>query len=917
MADLVEGKLVWRGDKQKRQRFIVVPSKSGTSQFPISPEQISMDLPDDVDEIEVAATRDPSGRPVLEVRAIGQEFKAPAQIQPQRQAPHQGFEIDELTKEFHNPYNFVPAPDREGLIGELGDREPSGHDCYSPRLFSGKLRVKLTVETPLLIPDPARVKSHPAEARPEDAHKSFPLRIGTDGKPHLLVTSVKGMLRSAYEAVTNSRLSVFTRHDDRLGFRMESTQGAMMVPARVEGPIGNEKIVLYLGKSDVYKDGRPFNANLDKNDKGEPVNGLLCAAWLPTYYDCKISRSAVKFDGNRLPGHKDEGWVWLEKFQHYSWNRRHDRYVKDFQFWQVRVLASDETKLGSAPDKTKPSDVPSQREGNSLRTSIGEDLIRRHGYVCITGQNMGELRNTGANIENKHDERFFFDEPDRSRQEVEPSQILRDKWAQLIKDYRETHDNGHGKLGDPPKAKKKGQEIELKWSRHIRDTSAAELKDGAVLAKEVLRDKSLCYARVEKKPSGFEVKELCPVIISRRVHEFPPSAVLPPNLHPAQDLKNLSPADRVFGWVNQKGKGAYRGQIRIGTIECKTDEAQAIRYLNADEDLEDRGLGLPLAILGQPKPQQGRFYVAEDKRGTAQPGERNNEAGGYDQESKGLRGRKFYPHHANLPSDYWSNPTNVSLETAKSDRGYFKEYRRRRKDGKEQRDNQNRSVQAWVAPGTIFEFDVHVANLSDVELGALLWLLTLNENGNNDANGDPRFFRLGGGKPLGFGSVNVTLEGCDLRDGSGWCEYYRELTVKAYDPDYKTGCNLKVLEGDNSGSSTIDQIVKVYKDNVVNAYGTASFEQVSFIAAFLRAATGFVKRKPDDKELPTHYPRARRHPRGEDPDSHPAPPHEEGLAYEWFVENAKEPRRWLTRYALPDLVADEGLPIFPHEVRQG
>jgi len=939
MAETTKGVLFFDKAKRRWQVEFFNAKKNKQSTVDCDKAQISADMPSNEDEkIEVEFERDSRYGNPLKVRLAGQEYKLPAAAiaQPKEQTlpyeaargrererqqrdPHdrergrnrnQPQEAEDMLKrEFHNPYNFIPAPERKDITSELCDRTPSGHDCYHSHLFSGKLRVKLTVETPLLIPDTARVTEKNYGKKEDQIHKSFPLRIGIDGRPHLAETSLKGMLRSAYEAITNSRMSVFTKHNERLGFRMESTEGAMMVPVRIEGEPGKEKINFYAGTSELYKDGRPFNEDKETNDKGEPKNGLLCAAWLPTYYECKVSKFAVKqLDKNKMPEHKQEAFAWLEKFQHYSWHKRHQKYIKDFQFWQVHCLASDEVKLGHAPEKTEPVPVPIERKGNSFRSSLGESLIKTKGYVCITGKNSDDYKQSGANIENKHDERFFFNRNANTEYpSVELTMPLRDGWERLIKDYRQEHDNGQGKLKDPPKAKKKGKDIELKWSRQIRNTTPDELKEKTELRKEKLEDKALCYARVEKDADGYKVIELYPVIISRRLHKLPPFDLMPPSLHPAKERNKLSPADRVFGWVNQNGEGAYRGQLRIGTIQCSTPKEQAIKYLNEDVNLQDKELGLPLSILGAPKPQQGRFYVAEDKHGKAQPNGRNNKEAGYDHEGKSLRGRKVYPHHANLPDDYWLDPTNRSLEISQESQGFYKEYRRRRgKDEtgqfKEQRDNQNRSVQAWVESGTTFEFDIHFTNLSDVELGALLWLLNLNGN---------HFFRLGGGKPLGFGSVSLKLEGCDARDGAAWREYYESLVV-GDEPDYRASETFTVTDAGNQDKANSEKVVKAYKDGLLKAYpdGAQSFEQISFIAAFLKSATGFV-----ETGLPIHYPRARH-----EQSSDPVPPHEDGLAYEWFVENAKKPNRdnAKTQIILSDLVdekgeSDKGLPILFHK----
>lgn len=957
MSDLVQGKLAWRGEKQKRHRVIVVQTKGGTTAYPVPPGQLSADLEgDEREEIEVEARRDGSGRPVLEVRPAGQEFKPSAATrtpapQPRREAGPQhdqggamrhrrdddygrnrrpdrqqnAGQKEELPKEFHNPYNFIPAPDRGSVLEEspkspLGDRAPSGHDCLHRDLFSGQLRVRLTVETPLLIPDTARAVLHPPGADPKEAHKSFPLRVGKDGRPHLPVTSVKGMLRAAYEAVTNSRLSVFSGHDEPLGFRMEAREGIRMVPARIEMVNGKECVVFYLGASGIDGDGTPLN------ERGERRNATMLAAWLPMYNaeTCWISDNPVRplNDKNRLPRHGEEVVAWVVKVS-----------KQNYSFLRVVALATDEASLGEAP------------------AAYRQAAKKIRGYVC----------NTGQNIKNKHDERVFFNdyEGPAKLDPVEVEQCHRDRWNWLIKDYRRIHDDGKGGLEKPPTVKKNDEELELEWSRHIQRTSPEEVKQDAALDNERLKVGTLCYARVRQvRESRYEVLELIPVIISRRLHKLSPSDLLPVSLRPAEAREGLSPADRVFGWVNQKGKGAYRGQLRIGTIVCKTKKEDAILSLTGDPNHKDANLGLPLSILGQPKPQQGRFYVAKDKLGRAQGDGSNNEQAGYtdrdkdgNEVKKSLRGRKVYPHHAGLPDGYWIDPAHerwrggvLADRTQETQSGGFhQEYRCPVNSKGEDRTTQNRSVKEWVKKETRFEFDIHFTNLSAVELGALVWLLTLNEEGSRDAQGHPRYFRLGGGKPLGFGSVTLELAGCDVRDGAAWRAYYESLDAASDVHDASAcgeGCCWEVPAAvaddvrsvrrfvarhvkDEAGQSAYEngadglgkvvrdyreEVTKIYEHATVHQQDASGFGSVSFIAAFLRAATGHVNTK-----RPTHYPRAR-HYTGNAPPPPPwgsQPPHGEGLAYEWFVENNREAGR---RYALADLDKDVGLPLFWHKV---
>jgi len=309
---------------------------------------------------------------------------------------------------------------------------------------------------------------------------------------------------------------------------------------------------------------------------------------------------------------------------------------------------------------------------------------------------------------------------------------------------------------------------------------------------------------------------LQPVTISRRLYHQKPADLLPKSLHPASIKKELSPTDRVFGWVHQNGQGSYKGQLRVHSVGCQTSIEEAIKHV------EDQGL--PLAILGEPKPAQTRFYTAEDKKGTPLQKECKKEDG-YKSKDRGLRGRKVYPHHDALTDDYWNNLAENP------------EYLR----PNDERDSQNKSIRGWVEPNTEFTFDIDIINLSTVELGALLWLLKLPEKA---------YHRLGGGKPFGFGSVRLEIENLNLGKGEDWKEFYRSLF-----PTSPTEINQ-------------EEIIHQYRQAVELAYGS-SFEKVPFIAAFNRCAKGF------EDGLPIHYPRL-----NQEIDS-------ESKNYEWFENNEK------------------------------
>ena len=369
-----------------------------------------------------------------------------------------------------------------------------------------------------------------------------------------------------------------------------------------------------------------------------------------------------------------------------------------------------------------------------------------------------------------------------------------------------------------------------------------------------LADGTLCYALAQETHAGsFVLMGLYPVMISRELYKHPPVDLLHSSLRPAQSREELSPADRVFGWVNQDGKQAYRGNLRVGPVRCETQDA--IEWFPDP--------GVPLAILGQPKPQQVRFYVAKDQQGTPLDSGVDKQDG-YVQ-GQGLRGRKVYPHHVGLPDGYWDNPAQDRTQIPQGNR--YQEYRRPPNQEGQDRDGQNRSILAWVKPKTAFTFDVFVTNLSDVELGALLWLLLFPRD---------HYHRLGGGKPLGFGSVGLEIQDLDLRDGQGWASWYRSFS----------GITTRGRFIRSGSDAAFAMCVDEFKKAVHQAYGNGgSFEDVPFIKAFLRAAQGFTD---------ILYPR-----RSPWPD--PA-----GENFKWFGENEKGGRYPLDALHSPD----RGLPRF-------
>ncbi|MER7548314.1 TIGR03986 family CRISPR-associated RAMP protein [Spirillospora sp. NPDC127506] len=692
---------------------------------------------------------------------------------------------------FLNPYTFVPAFPRDGLPAPLADAQPTGHDRLHPDRWTGSIRVKLTVGTPLLLLDTACAS---VAENGIEGHLTYPVLM-RDGRPHLPSTSIKGMLRSAYEAVTGSRFGVFTGHDEPLGWRRVAddarTGGKVdgMVPVRV--------------------------ASVD--EEADVVEVDLCeAARLPAY-----DVPPVTYASGEAPRHGDP--VRARIFKPQMKNSQGRTFTGPWTVAEVIPLG----------------------EGNLVPQGPGELVVS--GVACVTGRN----------AVGKTHERLFYNVRKPERLTLSGQYA---RWRNLMESYRDQHEDEipRRKDGKRPDEWRKDTIGEIALSPHIHETGRARLTRG-----------TLCWAKMERG----EVVGLFPVMIPRDVGDVP-ADMLPDSLHPASAYGEMSPADRVFGWGAPEGSGtrpaAYRGRLRITDVAC----GPGARVTEFDGD------GMPLSILGAPKPAQARFYLSESPDKPEVPLRDGMEKKDiFNGGGRGLRGRKVYWHHRLVANEksYWKLPKGPEDPTQRPVNGKgFREYRRPRearngndpnpalsRDGrafattKDQRDNQNRSVQGWVDKGAVFTFTIEVRDLDGVELGALLWLLTLPEH---------YFHRIGLGKPLGFGSVRLDLDssGTSLHLGHAWRSYYQSLSGELPDSDPADWEALRT--GFEELSQKVPQLRKAQR-------------------AFLAAAGGL--------DLPVRYPRTR--PKKMTHTAEVTPPDPRGLSYEWFTQNEKMARGAVVR----------------------
>jgi CRISPR-associated protein (TIGR03986 family) len=680
---------------------------------------------------------------------------------------------------FLNPYNFIrylgppkSKPDnKQPETWQLWRCPPPPHDRYTG--LSGRITCEVEAVTPLFISD-----SHAIDK--PDKHPTYRF-FEYEGEPALPPTSLRGMVRSVFEAATNSCFSVFDER--RLSYRLAATRASSLIPARVEKRNGAWVLQLLPGFTPLDPGRRPNN---------------LYAATINLYDPLKPSRPR----GGGRPANPPK-----VRMHGISALKHGERYYALVDKKGIFTIVDDIAD--------NPSNLP--------RPTRSQSVVE--GWVCFNNQN----------VDNKRKERFFFRDSNNSVGPTFiplPGQVLQ-HYEDLIADYQIRHkeevekrDENKQPRDDVIRDPYDRQKNEPALSRYMYDKKDLEVREG-----------TLVYVSLSGTALSPVAQFMVPAAVPRVAYKHTlADALRESHLHACEDVRKLCPACRVFGWVRHVEPGenlredvtvAYAGRLRFSYGKV----------------LNDAG-ALPtttLAILSSPKPTTTRFYLRP-----AQGKPRDNledEQAGYDGPNI-LRGRKFYRHQGEADPQEYKRATGPGV------------------DGK---DDQNRTVRGARKPGTTFRFAIDFHNLAPAELGALLWALELREDGKQGCH------RLGFAKPLGFGSVRLTVTGLETMDPAA-----RYVSV---DDD-----------GWQDALARKDAWITQFRETMTTLYGT-DFAALDNIRDLMALAG-------DPADLPVHYPRTTRR---------PAP---EGKNFEWFMGNNRAGRDHGPRLALKLADEDvEGLPL--------
>lgn len=732
---------------------------------------------------------------------------------------------------FIHPYNFVPVPadglGRAAEVEPFARRAPSSHDRYDPKLLSGWLQCSLTTKSWWFIPD-ARKQANEGEHKvlgyftldQVDAWShARPERDTT--RPAIPASSLRGMVRSVFEAATLSCFSVFDA--SALDFRIGFDPG--VVPLDVRTPSG--RIPSYIPARIIER--RPDGSVTLQQLKGQlreeaTARPVVLPVALVHAYDPKVRVGKTPRDraGTATP------------------------------LWSTLGLA-DGSRVAAVISAT-PSIHRSGRY--QYRETVSVVPADQAGTVTVGGGRwliFGYLHRTGPNIENKHHERIFFraDAPyndPRSRQPVADrlAAFRQDQSPTLVASAHVVRAADESLRGYAERLRRDLRQAPVP-PRSI-GPNAPYPSDFVTSPPRTLRAGDLCYALVE----GNCVRGLYPVALPRLTHEDSRGDLLHPDFHPccptSEDLR-LCPACRVFGWV-RPGEGGLTPQA--GRIDAF---AGHVRFTHGTLDgpwgTDDRRARLAtLAILGSPKPTTTAFYLRPRENFQQARSERwppvlqtalHENIPLYRRDEASLRGRKFYRHRQEVNADS-HDPAAGGILRPPGD------------DGQPVRDSQNQTVHL-LPPEMKLRFRVYFDNLTSEELGALVFATTLRPPDSWGTSCELRH-ALGHGKPLGLGACSVQIEAwqidvLDLNDPK-----HRYAQVPSFDAEAG-------VQGLEPGAELMAH---------VEAFGRAFGQAQQREPELRRIRESLIEMlRADPPDGPVHYP--------------PDPGGGASDNYKWFVEN--------------------------------
>ena len=339
------------------------------------------------------------------------------------------------------------------------------------------------------------------------------------------------------------------------------------------------------------------------------------------------------------------------------------------------------------------------------------------GYVYRTARDGDQASDV---FPRKHDERVFFDLSE-SPERLEVDRSVVEAYRGVVDSYAQQREENDLQPGMRPN------------------------RFTGVDSEPLLHVGSLAYAVLSD--DGTVVEELVPTMAGRRSYRMSPRSLAEEQrVAPLGVAAEASAADRLFGYVvpdtsegAEDGDVAAKGRLIFGQVDTSSV------VLSRKET--------PIAPLLSPKPASARRFL------TDRNGETPRNAGEVLRRSEYFRpgqhlGVAVHPIHRSIlgSEEFPASATRAPHQ-----------------EGVAQGENlQIQSVaKTWIRPGSVLRCRMRFENLSRNELAALVWLLEpanlVPASEQNAEKSKTGYLRVGLGKPLGLGAVEVRMAKDGLR----------------------------------------------------------------------------------------------------------------------------------------------------------
>lgn len=636
------------------------------------------------------------------------------------------------------------------------------------------------------------------------------------GRPFISPTMVKGMISRAYETLTVSRFRVFGEHRDPLTYRVDPSQANQLFPARVcRDEAGDLAVEILNGKGQknemallvdslsikniaIIREGHTqpaLNAQAPQHPRIPGAGHLLPEEQVLkrfrslTPHGEKVSVGLTRLkDGRRVVTHvQREGTDELEEF--FRVTRKGCQSARPIEVEGYACRTAPEGKFASDLFENKKYEKfffkidSSENDISGTILRLTETNVRDYGLIVKSyRKESDEYKGPEPHLLNRASQK-------RENPEVNDASTQAEDAPASAGDASEPTGNALTRADGTPALA--GSTATSASSASGSTGSALALAGGEPAP--ALAEGDLVFVRLDtdevpdcygKTCKNITVCEVLPTMVGRRAYRSSPRELAENQLvAPLKNRDEASPADRLFGYVvpetidNAKGGDvAYRGRIAVGPVD--TSRAK----LSHEEK--------KLAPLLEPKVSSARRFLTDSGGATPRikrdnesasiaPNDRKQEVSTKEEKEEWrLRDRREYFQPGQLLG---TAAYPVYREPRVDETGFLRSATELPQLDLEQGNDDVRiTAKTWIETGSSLKCTLRFENLSKFELASLVWVLTpenlvplearnrtenaeekaKSEAGKGDGEEPVKpvgFLRIGLGKPLGLGAVEVRI----------------------------------------------------------------------------------------------------------------------------------------------------------------